>query len=74
MAAQVMNGITRRAVIAMLVAMMTVLVRAVIVATARVRRVRLRFAMAKQDRQRRSDALQRHHGERRGQYQFFQPK
>ena len=74
MAAQVINGIACHAVVTLLLVVVAVLVRVVIVAAARMRRVRLRFAMTEQDRQSCGDTLQRHHGKRRSQDQFLQPK
>ena len=74
MTAQVINGIACHAVVTLLLVVVAVLVRVVIVAAARMRRVCLRFTMTEQGRQGCGDTLQRHHGERRGQYQFFQPK
>ena len=71
MAAQVDSGAACRAIVTGMLVVAAVLVRGVVMAVAAVRRVLLPFAMAEQGRQGSSDALQRHHGERRGQDQFF---
>ena len=71
MAAQVVGGTAGRAAF---IVMAVVVLHTMIVAVICVHGVRLCLAVAKQDRQRRGDALQRQDSERRDQHEFFQPE
>ena len=68
-AARVIGGAAHRAAFVLMV----VMGRTVVMAALIMYGVRLRFAVAKQDRQGRRDALQRHHSERQQKYEFFEP-